>query len=180
MTEADLEVHGEADEGADKGAFDSAADPVASPERQVSAAETLVRIEEALKDDEDALLAALEDEVLQSDRIGQQLTDESAGTEDVRAMRAGMESMIRARTYDPKQRPELRRGAGGRAPGAKAAAAQAMQRLGRWAGVTQGECAVPEVRMAFSGESSETAGKTVHKATRRQPDKSNGDKCEDG
>ncbi len=51
MAEAELGVHEETGEGA----LDNATDPVASPERRTSAAETLIRIEEAFKGDEDAL-----------------------------------------------------------------------------------------------------------------------------
>ncbi len=51
MIEADLRVRGEAGEGA----LGNIMDPAASPERQVSAAETLARIEEAFKEDGDAL-----------------------------------------------------------------------------------------------------------------------------
>ena len=51
MSEAELGVHQETGEGA----LDNAIDPVASPERRVSAAETLARIEEAFKGDENAL-----------------------------------------------------------------------------------------------------------------------------
>ena len=123
----------------------------------------------------DALLAGLEDEVLRSHLTGQRLADEGATTEDVGAMRSAIESLIHARTGDPERRLEPLRGAG--APGAKARVAQAMERLGRWAGVSQGEGtggAAPRVRMAFSGEPSEKAGKTARKATRRQPGGSDG------
>ena len=44
-----------ANEETGEGALDNAMDPAALPERQVSAAETLVRIERAFKGDEDAL-----------------------------------------------------------------------------------------------------------------------------
>ena len=116
----------------------------------------------------DALLAGLEDEVLRAQRTGQRLADEGVATEDVGAMRSAIESLIHARTDDPEPRPEPLRGAD--APGAKARVTQAMQRLGRWAGAVQGGGAggaVPEARMAFSGEPSEEIGKTARKATRR-------------
>ena len=51
MAEAELGVHEETGEGV----VDYAIDPMASPERRVSAAETLARIEEAFKGDGDAL-----------------------------------------------------------------------------------------------------------------------------
>ena len=54
MAEADLGVRGVHEE-TDEGALDNATDPVASPERRASAAETLARIEEVFKGDEDAL-----------------------------------------------------------------------------------------------------------------------------
>ena len=117
----------------------------------------------------DALLAGLEDEVLRSHRTGQLLADEGVATEDVGAMRSAIESLIHARTGNPERRLEPLRGAG--APGAKAKVAQAMERLGRWAGAVHGGGAggaAPEARMAFSGEPSEKLGKTARKATRRR------------
>ena len=117
----------------------------------------------------DALLAGLEDEVLRSHPAGQRLADEGVTTEDAGAMRSAIESLIHARTGDPERRLEPLRGAG--APGAKAKVAQAMERLGRWAGAVQGGGAggaAPEARMAFSGEPSKKLGKTARKATRRQ------------
>ena len=120
----------------------------------------------------DALLTALEDEVLRLDQSGRQLVDESIGTEDIGAIRARMESMIHARTGDPGRRPEPLHGVGDGA-GAKVSVVQVMQRLGRWAEAVQGGGAggaVPEARMAFSGESSERPGKIARKTTRRERD----------
>ena len=125
----------------------------------------------------DALLAGLEDGVLRPDQAGQRLADEGVAAEDVRAMRSAIESLIHARAGGPERRQEPLRGDGDGASGAKARVAQVMERLGRWVGVVQDEGAggaAPEVRMAFSGEPSEKAGKTARKATRRQPGGSDG------
>ncbi len=127
----------------------------------------------------DALLTALEDEVLRSDQGGQQLADESVSADDVGAMRASIESMVYARTYDTEWRPESLRDADGRVSGPKTKVAQAMQRLGRWV-AAQGKGAMPEVRMAFSGEQRERLGEVARKSTQCESDRSNDSKRKDG
>ncbi len=127
----------------------------------------------------DALLTGLENEVLRSDQIGPQLADESIGAEDIGAMRASIESMTHARTRDPERWSKPLHDADDSAPETGSGAAQMMRRLGRWAGTARGESAVPEVRMAFSGESPEIPEKTARKTAQRQPDSSNGGKRKD-
>ena len=127
-----------------------------------------------------ALLAGLEDEVLRSDQAGQRLADEGVATENVGAVRSSIESLIHTRAGGPEQRQESLRGDGTK--GAKAKVAQAMERLGRWAGVAQGSgttSVAPQVRMAFSGERPAKVRKTARNATRHQRGRSDGTKDED-
>ena len=108
----------------------------------------------------DALLAGIEDEVLRPGRTGPDILDQGGAVEDVGTMRSSIEALI-----------EVRMGSGEDTGGARAKVTQAMERLGRWTGVVQGgnrSGALPQARMAFSGDPSEELGKTARKGTRRR------------
>ena len=110
----------------------------------------------------DALLAGLEDEVIRS-KDGWALSEETMATTHVGATRSVIESVIRRRLGASEERQELlgEKEAGGK--GEQSKLVRAMERLGRWVGVTQTEDVVrapPRVRMAFSGGRSQKNRKT--------------------
>ena len=118
----------------------------------------------------DALLAGLEDEVIRSEE-GRAFSGETMATTRVGATRSAIESLIRGQLGVSQGRQELllEQEAGGK--GAKAKLARAMERLGRWVGVTQTEDVVrapPQVRMAFSGGRSRKRRKTEPSAEKQR------------
>lgn len=120
----------------------------------------------------DALLAGLEDEVLRSE---EERTISEAGIEatDVGATRSAIESLIRARLGGRERRQQPSREAAADRQGAKDKVGRAMERLGKWAGVTQAGTAVgaaPRVRMAFFGGGSPKRGKSETSAEKPRGD----------
>ena len=104
----------------------------------------------------DSLLAGLEDEVLTSE------AEKDVSAERLATMRFEVEALIRA-SFDRSEERKLERGAGASTVGAKAKMALAMERLGRWAGISApggGPDASPRVRMAFSGDRPEKGRKS--------------------
>ena len=127
----------------------------------------------------DALLTGLEEQVIQSNQTGQRLADVGIATEDVGVMRSNIELLIQERAIDARQRLEPLRDDGDDVSEAAASVTQAMEQLGRWAGIVPSGTAsgvAGGVRMAFMGHSSDKVGKTARNTKRRQQGEPDGDK----